>query len=152
MFPPGISRLLNYSIHDFTKAISALDQLFKTLDEASCRSAVDNVMVDADRDTQVFTDSDLSIHHTWFLRNTAQGDLECMVGNGNPPAAAKPEHPYGRHDYCTVIILDKLWILEKEPIDDPPEESGQQDEPADKLCFASDLVTGLECPDLFVYL
>ena len=127
-------------------------QLFEALDEAGGRGAVDDVMVDTDRDTHILPDFYVLSNHAGLFGDAAQGELEGMVGDGNPPAAARAEHPQRRDQDRAIVLLDPAGIFKERPEEEAPDQTGQAHKAVDELRFPTALMLALECTDFFVNL
>src|SRR5438034_3209780 len=100
------------------ETIAALDQFFQPRDEACCRSAIDDIVIQTDSQTQVLADGDLPIHDAWLLGDAAQGEEEAMDGRGGyAPATSFAKHPHCCYSYRTKEFLLHLWI----PLHSPEE-------------------------------
>src|SRR6266487_2893249 len=60
--------------------VTALDQLLQLLDKACRWRTVNNVVIEADRHTQVFANRDVSFHHTRFCGDSTECEAERMHG------------------------------------------------------------------------
>src|SRR5512135_1324294 len=86
-----IERKTRIQVH---QAIAALDQFFQALGEASRRSAIDQSVIKANRQAQVFPDSDLSVHDPRLLANATHCNSECWFGWRHAPAGTFPKHTH----------------------------------------------------------
>ena len=76
-----------------TEAVAALDQVFQSTREAGCRSAVDQVVIEAQCYTEIFSNGNVFIDDPWFLSDTTQGEIKGMVIDRDAPASALPNIP-----------------------------------------------------------
>src|SRR5947209_14720589 len=77
------------------QAEAAFNQVFQPLGEACCWSAVNNVMIQADRQAEIFSDGDVSIHDARLLNNAPQGELKRLACCRDRPAYTWPKHADG---------------------------------------------------------
>jgi hypothetical protein len=49
------------------------------LRKTRCRRAIDQVMINADGDTQVLTGFDAVLNNPWFRDDTIQRELQCVI-------------------------------------------------------------------------
>lgn len=96
-------------------AVTTFDQFLKPLYEARRGSAIDNVVVDADRHAQVFTVYKLPVDEGRFFCDAAERDLQSVIGNGDAPAAAIAEHAYSGQGHGAVHFLQPMRTLEQHP-------------------------------------
>ncbi len=59
------------------KTIAALNQFFQPLGEAGRRSAIDQGVIKADRQTEIVPDGDVPVNHPRLLANAAHRQEEC---------------------------------------------------------------------------
>src|SRR6266700_3724038 len=135
------------------KTIAALNQFFQPLGETCRRSAVDDIVIKTDRQTQIVPDGDGPVHNTWFLRNAAHRHHECCRrGYRDAPARAVPKHAYCRDTHRPHVLLPHLWLRSPSPGEDPEvgfkEQSRQGLKPHQVFCH----VLHLGCPDLVMNL
>ncbi len=71
-----------------TETVATFDQVFEPRSEAGCWSVVDNGMIEAQRQAEIVTCDDLSIHQRRFLGDAAHREIDGVVVDGNAPASA----------------------------------------------------------------
>src|SRR2546423_13811782 len=76
------------------ETIAALNQFFQPLGEAYCRSAIDRLVIKADRQAQIFADGDVPVNDPRLLTNAAHRHPEGMGGERNSPSSPFPKHPH----------------------------------------------------------
>jgi len=92
------------------EAVAAFDQVFQPLGEASSRSAVDQIMIEAQGHAEVFADGYLPVDDTWLLREAAEGDVECTVFHWDSPTSIFPKHADRRYAHRPAVSLLHLRI------------------------------------------
>src|SRR5437763_9741535 len=79
------------------QTIAALNQLFQPPREARRRSAVDHLMVKANRQTEIFPGGDAPVNDLSFHANPAHRNIEGLGGGWrDAPAGPLPKHPNRR--------------------------------------------------------
>src|SRR5579875_3846471 len=138
-----------------TEAIAALDQLFQALGKAGSRSAIEQIVIEAQCYTEVFTDSNVSINDPRLLSNPAQGEIKRVVVNGNAPARAFAKHPHRRNpDGPAIPLLHRGRPALYPPEQRPEGSKGHQWQPAKVLESPPGLLHGIHLgrPDFMMNL
>src|SRR5260370_6120852 len=90
------------------KTIAALNQVFQLPCEACCRSAVDHLMIKADRQTEILPDDYAPVNDPRLLANAAHRNPEGMGGERNSPSSPFPKHPHGCDAHRPPVFLPHL--------------------------------------------
>ena len=90
------------------ETIAALNQFLQPLSEACCWSAVDRLVIKADRQTQIFPDGDVPVNDPRLLANAAHRNPEGMGGERDSLSGPFPKHANCRHTYCPPVLLPQL--------------------------------------------
>src|SRR6266699_151751 len=151
----GLSRLDSGVV----ETIAALNQFFQPLGEACCRSAVDHLMIKADRQTEIFPDSYAPVNDISFHANTAHRNIECLGGGWrDAPSGLFPKHTNRREAHRPKDVLLHLWIRSTYTPEGPKETSdqkGRQEQHPVLVCGRCPgfyLFSHLGCPDLLMNL
>jgi len=81
------------------------------LGEPCCRRAVNDVVIEADRHAEVFTDLYAPVNDARFLGNAAERNAQCSGGKGDPPPAPFPEHPDCGQPYRAIECFSQARDL-----------------------------------------
>src|SRR6266851_4107000 len=112
------------------EAIAALNQVFQPLGEARCRSAVDHLVIKADRQTEIFPHGDAPVNDLSFHANPAHRNIEGLGGGWrDAPSGPFPKHPNRREAHRPKHVLPHGWIGSTEPPEgpkEPPDQKGRQ--------------------------
>src|SRR6266852_9838845 len=100
----GLLRLLG----GVAETIAALNQVFQPLGETCRGSAVDRLVIKADRQTQIFPDGDVPVNDPRLLANTAHRHPEGMGGERDAPSGPFPKHPRCCHAHHPPVFLPHL--------------------------------------------
>src|SRR5216683_4767508 len=90
------------------QTVAALNQVFQPPCEPCCWSAVDRLVIKADRQTQIFTDGNVPVNNLRLLANAAHCNPEGVGGERDAPAGPLPKHPYGRQAHRSPVLLPHL--------------------------------------------
>ncbi len=92
--------------HGVEKTIAALDQFFQPLGEACCWCAIDDIVIEADRQTQIVTYRDLPVNDPRFLANATYCHHErCRRGYWDAPARTVLKYAYCRETHRPHVLL-----------------------------------------------
>src|SRR6266516_3115939 len=108
------------------QTIATLDQFLQPLGETCRRSAIDNSVIKADRQAQVFPDRDLPVNDPRLLANTTHYNSECWFGCRDAPACTLPKHAHCRDAHRPPVFLPLLGIPSPYPGEDPEERSKEK--------------------------
>src|SRR6266576_1026217 len=75
------------------KTIATLNQVFQPLGKACGRSAVDRLVIKAERQTQIFADGNLPVNDPRLLADAAHRNPEGMGGEWDSPSGPFPNIP-----------------------------------------------------------
>ena len=90
------------------ETIAALNQFFQPLSEACCWSAVDRLVIKADRQTQIVPDGDVPVNDHRLLTNAAHRNPEGMGGERDSPSGPFPKHPDCCEAHRPPVLLPHL--------------------------------------------
>src|SRR6266487_2147268 len=109
--------------HGVVETIAAFDQFFQPLGEACCRCAIDDLVIKADRQTQIVPDGQVPVNDSRLLTHAAHRHHEwCRGGYRDAPARTVPKHAYCRDTYRPHVLLPHLWMRGVNPFYRTPEE------------------------------
>src|SRR6266699_3973438 len=93
------------------ETIAALNQVFQPTCEACCRSAVDHLMIKADRQAEIFPDGYAPVNDTSFHTNAPHRNIECLGGGWrDAPSGPFSKHTNRREANRPKDFLLHMWI------------------------------------------
>src|SRR5713226_5899817 len=87
------------------EAVATFNEFFQTLGEAGCWGPIDQIVIEAQCDTEVFPDSDVSVDDPWFLSDPTQGEIKGMVIDRDAPARTLAKHTHCRDTHGSTVLL-----------------------------------------------
>src|SRR5713101_1735214 len=133
------------------EAVATFNEFFQTLGEAGCWGPIDQIVIEAQCDTEVFPDSDVSVDDPWFLSDTTQGEIKGMVIDRDAPTGTLAKHTHCRDTRGSTVLLLHRGRPALHPPENRPEDSeDHQRQPAKILEALPGLLycIHLGCPDL----
>ena len=109
------------------EAIAAFDQVYQPVDKTSCRAAIGNAVIEAQRHAEIVANGDVPIDDTWLRSQATQRDREACSGHGEAPAVAFPEHSNCRYPNGSDDSLMELGKRPQYSVEYSGEERGWQE-------------------------
>jgi len=112
------------------QAIRVLQTASEALDEPCGWRTVDDVVIDAHRQIQKFSNRNPPFVNSRLLRDSTHTDVESEVGHGNGPSPSPAEDPNRRHHNRAGSVSEAPREPHDHPVEGPPNRGRQVQEPA----------------------